>query len=152
MRHLLIISHAPSPNTQRLQTALLAAADHPDLDLTLRCLSPFDAAPQDVLDAAGVLLFTPENFGYMSGAMKDFFDRCYMPLLEQTQGLSCAALVRAGMDGTGTCRALKSITSGLKWRWIQEPKVLQGEWQDHWPEEATELALTFAAGLEAGLY
>ena len=83
--NLLIISHAPSPNTRRLRQALTEGAASMD-GVTARVLSPFDTQPEDVIAASAYILSTPENLGYMSGALKDFFDRCYYPCLDRTQG------------------------------------------------------------------
>ena len=69
--NLLIISHAPSPNTRRLRQALTEGAASMD-GVTARVLSPFDTQPEDVIAASAYILSTPENLGYMSGALKDF--------------------------------------------------------------------------------
>ena len=152
-RQLLIIAHAPSSNTQKLLDALLKATQHPDIEqVDTRWISPLQAEPEDVLAADAIILGTTENLGYMSGALKDFFDRCYCPVLEKKQGLPCALYIRAGSDGTGTRRAVESIVSGLRWKWIQEPLILQGEWQDHFLQQVEELGLSVAAGMEAGIY
>ncbi|HUP92681.1 MAG TPA: flavodoxin [Solimonas sp.] len=149
---LLVVAHAPSPNTARLRDALLegiagAAAEQ----LELRCLTPFDAGPDEVRAASGILLSTPENLGYMSGALKDFFDRIYYPCLELTQGLPYALQVRAGNDGSGTVRAVESIATGLRWRRVQDALVCRGEYREEWGQQCRELGAAFALGLDAGI-
>lgn len=152
MKTLLIVAHAPSPNTLAIREAATRGAQHPAIDnVEVVVKPPLEAQPEDVLGCDAILLGTTENLGYMSGALKDFFDRCYYPLLEKKQGLPCALYVRAGLDGTGTRRAVESIVSGLHWRWAQEPLLLRGEWQDGFIKQTEELATTMAAGLETGI-
>ena len=149
---LLIIAHAPSPNTEKLAQAAYKGANHPDLEVNVVLKSPQDTQPEDVLKADAVLMGTTENLAYMAGLTKDFFDRCYYPVLEQKQGLPFAVYIRAGQDGTGTKRAMQTITTGLRWEWIQEALILKGEWQQDFTSQVEELAMTLAAGLEAGIY
>lgn len=153
MKRLLLLAHAPSPNTLALREAVFRGAveaDTDDLEVTVR--APLEAGPDDVRPVDGILLGTTENLGYMSGALKDFFDRSYYPLLEEKQGLPCAVYIRAGQDGTGTRRALDSILTGLKWRQVAEPLVLRGAWDDAFLQQAEALGLTMAAGLDAGVF
>src|SRR5690606_15059574 len=115
MKKLLINMHCPSPNTQRLRDALARGASHPDIKgIELRVTEPLKASAEDVLWADGILLGTSENFGYMSGAMKDFFDRVYYPCLEKTEGRPYAIAIRAGSDDTGTRSAMERLITGLK--------------------------------------
>lgn len=152
-KQLLIVAHIPSENTRRLREAVLEGALAPEIvGVESRALSPFEAGPEDLLAADGVILGTTENLGYMSGALKDFFDRCYYPCLERTQGLPCALYVRAGHDGTGTRRAVESICTGLRWNWVQAPLICRGEWQERFLAQCEELGMTLAAGLEAGVF
>lgn len=152
-RQLLIVAHAPSPNTRKLVDAVLRGARHADIDnVETRWLPPLEAGPDDVRRADGIVLGTTENLGYMSGALKDFFDRSYYPVLEEKQGLPCAVYIRAGHDGTGTRRALESILTGLRWRLVQDILLCRGDWQDSFVEQCEELGLTMAAGLDAGIY
>src|SRR3954469_23918517 len=74
------------------------------------------AGPVDVLEADGYLLGTPANIGYISGALKLFFDAIYYPCLDATRGRPFAAYVHGNLDVTGAVRAIDSITAGLSWR------------------------------------
>jgi NAD(P)H-dependent FMN reductase len=84
------------------------------------------AAAADVLEADGYLLGTPANIGYMSGALKHFFDGIYYPCLEATQRRPYGLYVHGGMDTAGAVRAVESITGGLKWRPVRPPVTVQG--------------------------
>ncbi|MEL6290021.1 MAG: NAD(P)H-dependent oxidoreductase [Pseudomonadota bacterium] len=153
MPHLLIIAHYPSPNLERLATAVLNGARAPEIDkVDAELRSPFETTADDVFATDGLILGTPENLGYMSGALKDFFDRTYMTCIEQTDAKPFTFFIRAGHDGTGTRRAIESITTGLKWKSVQAPLICRGEWQDDWLEDAHTLGMTMAAGLEAGIF
>ncbi|MEK4034776.1 NAD(P)H-dependent oxidoreductase [Methylocystis sp. IM3] len=152
-KRLLVIAHAPSPNTQAMRDALLAGARAPEIEgVEVRALSPFETGADDVLAADGVILLTPENLGYMSGAMKDFFDRCYYPCLERTQGLPYALCIRAGSDGTGTRRGVETIVTGLRWRTVQEPLICRGAWRPEFIDQCRDVGMAMAAGLEAGVF
>ncbi len=152
-KRLLIVAHAPSANTARLRDAAVEGARSPDIvDVDVTVLRPFDAGPEDVVAAGAILLGTTENLGYMSGALKDFFDRIYYPCLERTQGLAYALYIRAGQDGTGTRRGVETIVTGLRWRAVQEPLVLRGPWREDFVAPCRELGAAMAAGLEAGIF
>lgn len=152
-KRLLIVAHAPSPNTQRLRDAVVAGARHPDIDgVVVDARSPFDTGPEQVLAADAIILGTTENLGYMSGALKDFFDRVYYPCLDHTQGLPYVLYIRAGHDGTGTRRAVETIVTGLRWRAVHPPLTCRGAWDDAFPAQCQELGLFMAAGLDAGVF
>jgi hypothetical protein len=152
-RMLLVVAHAPSANTEQMRDAVVAGARSPEVEgVETLVLSPFATRPEHVLAARAIILGTTENLGYMSGALKDFFDRCYYPCLEKTQGLPYALYVRAGHDGTGTRRGVETIVTGLRWRRIQEPLICRGPWRDGFLDECRELGLLVAAGLEAGVF
>ncbi len=152
-KRLLIVAHAPSPNTRRLLDAVVAGARHPDIaGVEVIAQSPFDTQPDHVLAAQAIVLGTTENLGYMSGALKDFFDRCYYPCLDQTQGLPYALYIRAGHDGTGTKRGVETIVTGLRWRAVQEPLICRGDFRDEFVPDCEELGTLMAAGLEAGVF
>ncbi len=150
---LLVIAHAPSANTRRLRDAVVEGASHPDIrNVRVDARSPFDTDPSHVLAARAVILGTTENLGYMSGALKEFFDRCYYPCLDLTQGRPFALYVRAGHDGTGTCRAVDTITTGLRWKAVQEPLVCRGDWDDTFVSRCRDLGMLMGAGLDAGIF
>ncbi len=150
---LLIVGHVPSPNTQVLRDAVERGAHHPDIGgVSVDARSPFDTEPDHVKRADAIVLGTTENLGYMSGALKDFFDRIYYPCLEETEAKPFALYVRAGMDGTGTMRAVDSITTGLRWKAVREHLLCRGEYQDRFETDCEELGMFMAAGLEAGVF
>jgi len=150
MKQLLVVTHSPSPNTLALRDAVVDGASEEGIEVVVK--TPFEALAADVLSAQGLILGTPENLGYMSGALKDFFDRIYYPCLEHTQGLPYAIYIRAGHDGTGTKRAIKTITTGLRWRPVQEPLVCRGEFSLSFVDDCKDLGMAMAAGLEAGVF
>ena len=84
----------------------------------------------------------------MSGALKDFFDRIYYPCLEQTEAMPFATYIRAGLDGTGTKIAIGKITTGLKWKAVQESMILHGEYRSEFEDQCEELGMLMAASLE----
>jgi len=152
-KHLLIVAHAPSENTQRLLAAVHDGAQSGDTpDVSVEALSPFDAGPVQIRQANAIILGTTENLGYMSGALKDFFDRSYYPVLEETQGLPYCLYIRAGHDGTGTRRGVETITTGLRWRAVQEPLICQGEWDEAFVEQCRDLGAAMAAGIDIGVF
>ncbi len=151
-KKLLIVAHDPSPNTRKLAEAVLRGARHEDIEnVEAEHIRPLEAGPDDVHAADGIILGTTENLGYMSGALKDFFDRTYYQVIEEKQGLPCAVYIRAALDGTGTHRAIESILTGLSWKLVQDIRIFHGEWQESFVDEAEELGMYMAAGLDAGI-
>ncbi len=151
-KRLLIVAHVPSANTQALRDAVLAGAQQGGEGIDIMVRTPFEAGAGDVLKAQAIILGTTENLGYMSGALKDFFDRVYNPCLEKTQGLPYALYIRAGNDGTGTKRGVETIVTGLRWRAVQEPLICRGEYKVEFADQCRELGALVAAGLDAGIF
>ena len=76
IKRLLVVAHTPSVNTRALLDAVLTGASSPDINgVDVVHIPPLEAGPDDVLAAQALVLGTTENLGYMSGALKDFFDR-----------------------------------------------------------------------------
>lgn len=152
-KRLLIVYHSATGGTQRMLDAVVAGARDPGVSGIEVCVRAALAASADeVRGATGILLGTPENFGYMSGALKDFFDRIYYPCLEHTQGLRYGVFIRAGNDGQGALAAIERITIGLRWHAIAPPVIVKGELTEARLADAMLLGQTMAAGLEAGIY
>jgi len=150
---LLIVINQPSANTKRLAQAVVSGAQHTDIEgIDVIVKEPLEADASDVLQCDGILLGTTENFGYMSGLMKDFFERIYYPCLEKTEGLPYALYVRAGNDGTGAKAAVEKITTGLRWAPIQPAITLKGEFDSTFEKQCEELGMLMAAGLETGVF
>lgn len=152
-KRLVIVSHAPSPNTRELTEAVMKGASNGDFkDVDVRCIAPLQCSIDDVMAAHAVILGTTENFGYMSGALKDFFDRIYYPCLEKTQGMPYALFIRAGNDGTGALDSIQRIVAGLRWRLVQEPFICRGEFRPECVARGEELGLGMSAGLAMGVF
>jgi multimeric flavodoxin WrbA len=118
----------------------------------VRVMTALDAGADDLLWADAFILGTPENFGYMSGAMKYFLDRVFYPCENKINGKPWAMFVRAGNDGTGAISSIRRILSGLAVTEVQEPVLIAGQFDGSRLEECEQLGLTIAAGLEAGIF
>lgn len=117
-----------------------------------RMLRAGDAGPGDLLWADAVILGTPENFGYMSGAMKDFLDRTYYPCEGKVESLPYAIFISAGNDGSGAVSSIQRIARGYPLRAVQEPIVARGDTTDSVLAACEELGMAMAAGLEMGVF
>lgn len=89
-----------------------------------RLLAAQDAGPDDLLAAQGTIFACPENLATMSGTMKEFFDRCYYPLLGRIEGRAYATLIAAGSDGSGAQRQIDRIATGWRLRRVTEPVIV----------------------------
>ena len=149
----LVVSHSKTGGTKAMTEAVVAGATHPDIDgVEVVQVAALEATADDVMAADGYLLGTPENFGYMSGALKHFFDTVYYDCLDHTRGRPYGLFVRAGNDGTGAVRAVEPLVTGLGWKAVAPPVVATGELTDAHLEACRELGMTLAAGLELGIY
>ena len=151
-RILLVYGGHPGGRTDRLRAAVEAGVRDVGERLQLTSRPALQCGADELLRAHAVLLGTPEHFGYMSGALKDFFDRSFYPAEGKTAGLPYALFVSAGTDGTGTVRAVERITTGLGWSPVAAPLIVVGEPDETALARARELGATLAAGIAAGIF
>lgn len=122
-RRLLIVVHSRTGAARQMaQAALTGARREETVATTLR---EADATmPEDLLAADGYLFACPENLAALSGVMKDFFDRCYYPVLDRLNGRPYGCVIAAGSDGTDAARQLARIATGWRLRAVAEPLIL----------------------------
>jgi multimeric flavodoxin WrbA len=127
MPTLLIVHHTPSPALQAMFESVASGAGTDEIEGVKIVVRPaLTAAAPDVLAADGYLLGTPANIGYMSGALKHFFDGIYYPCLEATKRRPYGLYVHGASDTAGAVRAVESITTGLAWRQVRPPVTVTG--------------------------
>lgn len=150
-RRLLIVFHSQSGSAQRLAEAVIRGARRTE-GVVVRDVRALDATLDDLLWAEAVIFGTPENFGYMSGALKDFFDRTFYPAQGRVSQLPYALFVKAGNDGTGAVTSVERIVRGYPLRRIADPLVVRGEVAEDDVARCEELGETVAAGLSFGIF
>ena len=152
-RHLLIVYHTQTGHTEAMARAVARGARHPDAGgVEVRLRRAVDAGLTDLLWADAVVFGTPENFGQLSGGMKDFLDRTFYPAQGRIEGLAYAVFVSAGNDGRGALEGLRRIARGYPLREVCEPIIARGRFADDLLGRCEEMGLALAAGLEAGIY
>lgn len=163
MPTLLIVYHSATGGTHQMaEAAAKGAAGETALRTVL--LPAHQAGPEDVLAAAGYIFAGPENLASLAGVMKDFFDRCYYPVLDRIAGRPYATMVCAGSDGQGAVRQIARIATGWRLREVAAPIIVCTRAQT--PEailapkvilpgelaRCHELGAAMAAGLALGVF
>ncbi len=163
MKNLLVVYHSMTGGSEQMARAVLAGAAG-EQGLATRLLRATEAGAEDVLAADGYVFATPENLAAISGLMKDFFDRCYYPVLDHINGRAYVALVCAGSDGQNAVRQIERIATGWRLRRVAEAMIVctraQTPEQILTPktiaatdlERCRELGAALAAGLTAGIF
>ena len=163
MKTLLIVYHSLTGGTRQMAEAAAVAARAQE-GVDVRLLRAPEAGPADLLAADGYLFAAPENLAAIAGLMKDFFDRCYYPVLERLNGRPYAVMVCAGSDGSNAQRQMERIATG--WRLKQVAPTLIVCTHAQTPERilapktigqddlarCAELGVGLAAGLGAGVF
>ena len=123
MKTLLIVYHSMTGGTEQLAHAAARGAQS-EAGVHVRLLTAPQAGPDDVLAADAYLFACPENLAAIAGLMKDFFDRCYYPVLGRIEGRPYATLICAGSDGTNAARQIARIATGWRLRAVAEPLIV----------------------------
>ena len=161
MSQLLIVYHSRTGGTRQMAEAAYQAASE-ETDTVLKRAE--DAMPENLLAADGYIFAGPENLASLSGAMKEFFDRCYYPVLGRIEGRPYALMICAGSDGEGAARQAARIAKGWRLREVQPPLIVNTSAQT--PEEilaektipeaelekCRELGAALGAGLKMGVF
>jgi hypothetical protein len=153
--HLLVVWHPVPPSIAALRDAVLAGFADAATALAVRSLAAPDAGPDDVEGAAAAVLVTTENFGMVSGLMKDFLERIY-PWFEEVPnrnpGLPYILISKGASDGTGAVRDVTRILTGLRWKEALPPVVIGGPLSDAAVAETRDRAATLAIGVDTGVF
>ncbi len=150
-KHLLIVYHSQTGHTQRMAQAAWRGARRV-VEVETRMKRALRAGLDDLLWAHGLLLGTPENFGYMSGALKHFLDRTYYPAQGKVNGLPYAVFISAGNDGTGALTSIERIARGYPLKPVCDPIIARGELDAAVLQRCEELGETLASGVAWGIF
>ena len=164
MKRLLIVYHSLTGGTEQLVTAAAGGARREAPDVDVRVLTAPQAGPEDVLAADAYVFATPENLAAIAGLMKDFFDRCYYPVLGRIEGRPYATLICAGTDGSNAARQVERICTGWRLKAVAPALIVCTHAQT--PEDilapkqipadelkrADELGAALAAGVAMGVF
>lgn len=151
MKALLIVYHTGGVKTAKMAEAVeRGARSEPGVTVVVkRCA---EAGPEDVLAADALILGTPENFGYMSGMMKDFLERVFYPCEGKVNGRPWALFVGAGQDGSGAVNSVERIVAGLRLEKKSEAIICLRDLTPETLQKCEELGAAFAAGLAMGVF
>jgi multimeric flavodoxin WrbA len=145
---LLVVHHTASPTLHTMFESVIGGATNDAIEgVDVVSRAALAATAVDVLEADGYLLGTPANLGYISGALKHFFDQIYYPCIDETAGRPYAYYLHGNSDTTGAARAIETITTGLQWKLAQKPVTVVGELTNEDRGACWELGAAVAAGL-----
>ena len=151
MARILIVYHSQTGHTERMAQAVAeGAAAMEEAEVVIRRAA--DATAEDLLWADGIAIGSPENFGYLSGMIKDFFDRTFYAVEDRVFRKPYVVFISAGNDGTGALRALERIALGYKFRKVSDPVIAKGEIRPEDLEKCRELGGILAGGCQMGIF
>jgi multimeric flavodoxin WrbA len=151
MTKILIVYSSQTGHTQKMAEAVAEGARSIEgVEVILKKAG--DATLEDLLTADGLAIGTPENFGYMSGMIKDFFDRTYNDAQDKVFRKPYVCFISAGNDGSGALRAIERIALGYKFKTVFTPVIAKGEITEEILDQCRELGGTLAGGCAMGIY
>jgi len=148
---LLIIYHSQTGNTEKMAREVLRGAEEIE-EVDIRFKRAFDADLDDLLWSDGILIGTPENFGYMSGAVKDFLDRTYYPAQNKFFNKPYGIFISCENDGSGAVYNIQRIAKGYPLKEVIEPIICKGDVTDEYLLRCHEMGMTLAAGISMSIY
>ncbi|MRR17384.1 MAG: flavodoxin [Deltaproteobacteria bacterium] len=151
MTKILIVYHSQTGHTRQMAEAVYEGAASID-GVEVLFKKAADATLADLLQCDGLAVGTPENFGTMSGMLKDFFDRTYGEAQDKVFRKPFVVFISAGNDGTGALRAIERIALGYKFKTVFHPVIAQGEITAEILDQCRELGATLAGGCAMGIY
>jgi hypothetical protein len=153
--HLLVVWHPRPDSVAQLRDSALAGIADASPAFGVRSLAAPDATVDDLADAVGTVIITTENFGMVSGLVKDFLERIY-PWFEEVPdirpGLPYLLVSKGANDGTGAVRDVTRILTGLRWKAALPPVVIGGSIDDGHLAHVRDQAATLAAGIDTGVF
>jgi multimeric flavodoxin WrbA len=151
MVRILIVYHSQTGSTEKMALAVAdGAARIEGAEVILKRAG--ETTLQDLLDCRGLAVGTPENFGTMSGMVKDFFDRTYEQARGKVFRKPYVIFISAGNDGTGALRSIERIAIGYQFKKVYEPVISRGLLTEETLEKCRELGETLAGGCVEGIY
>ena len=150
-KHLLIIAHSQSGRTKAMADAVLAGSQQEPAVIT-KYLLPSATNLSDLLWTNGLIFGTPENFGTMSGMLKDFFDRTFYPAEPYELNLPYQIFVSSSNDGTGAVRDIRRIAKGYPFKEVGDPLICRGDLDKKDLKACQDLGMSMAMGLEMGIF
>jgi multimeric flavodoxin WrbA len=151
MARILIVYHSQTGNTEKMALAVADGARSIE-QAEIIVKRAVDATIEDLLAADGLAIGTPENFGYMSGMIKDFFDRTYVSAQDRVFRKPYVVFISAGNDGTGALNAIERIALGYKLKKVYPPVISKGPVTAEILDRCRELGATLAGGCQMGIY
>ena len=151
MAKIFIVYHSQTGHTEQMAQAVFEGAAAIE-GATVVMKRAAEATAEDLLWADGIAIGSPENFGYISGMVKDFFDRTFYGVENQVFRKPYVVFISAGNDGTGALRAIERIALGYKFKKVYEPVIVKGDIKSADLEKCRELGGVLSGGCQMGIY